>query len=335
MARRASRSPTCLTSHTRNGHAMPLSGGVPRSVNSNRGSRNRRTSSLTTTVCGAATLSSRAAMFGVLPKADVSERSALPISPTIAGTGMDADARLQPLPTGRRRRVHGVESLEDRETREDGALGVVLVRGRIAEICEQTVAEVLRNVAAEPHHDGAPHLLIREDELAELLGIQLLGERSRTDEVAEEDRQSAPLTGAKGRRRRLARRAGRSAVRAEARRCVESLAATATERRGCPVDGAGSARHVTPLTSGRPVTLFLRPGRAPSQAGLPSRPVTVLRLPPDHRYKPGRRHTGAYDALIANNSGILITISSRSRKRSPPNVSIPPRRQRRQSPRRP
>jgi hypothetical protein len=50
-------------------------------------------------------------------------------------------------------------------------------------------------VAAEAHDDGGGFLLILRDEVAPLFGVELLGERRRADQVAEQDCQLAALAG--------------------------------------------------------------------------------------------------------------------------------------------
>jgi hypothetical protein len=78
--------------------------------------------------------------------------------------GVDADAHREP-PVGRESRIHRLERLHDREPRARGTLGVVVVRGWIAEVDEESVAEVLRDVSAVLLDDACRRLLIRADQV--------------------------------------------------------------------------------------------------------------------------------------------------------------------------
>ena len=75
------------------------------------------------------------------------------------------------------------------------ALGVVLVRDRIAEQRHQPVAELLRHMTAHLRHRRRGGIEIGADEVAPLLGIELRGNAGRTDQIAEHHREVAPLAG--------------------------------------------------------------------------------------------------------------------------------------------
>ena len=172
----------------------PFSGGTPRSASRNRSSIRRPVASLMTTDPGAAMASSRDAMFGVLPNTDVSDRSELPISPTRAAPGMDAHPRRQAHARGGQQL--GVEPLEARhhgEAGADGTLGIVLVSRGVPEVRQEPVAEVLGDVPAEARHHRPAHLLVGQDQLATVLGIERLGQLGGADQVAEHHRQVTPL----------------------------------------------------------------------------------------------------------------------------------------------
>ncbi len=103
--------------------------------------------------------------------------------------GLDADAR------GQFRRAFGdVPGVEvgkralDRERRAHGALGVVLLRLRIAEERHQPVAELLQHMTAKIGHRRRSLVEIGVDEVAPVLGVQLRGEARRADEIAEHHR---------------------------------------------------------------------------------------------------------------------------------------------------
>jgi hypothetical protein len=60
-------------------------------------------------------------------------------------------------------------------------------RGRGAEVDEEPIAEILGDVAAEAYDGARGGALVLRDDVAPLLGIELLRERRRADQVAEED----------------------------------------------------------------------------------------------------------------------------------------------------
>src|SRR5262249_4189754 len=110
--------------------------------------------------------------------------------------GVQADPHRQLRPVaGREARVHALHRIEDREARADGTLGVVLARVWPAEVDDEAVAQLLRHVAAETGDRGGYRLLVLCDDVPPFLGVELLGERGRPDEVAEEDRELAALAG--------------------------------------------------------------------------------------------------------------------------------------------
>jgi hypothetical protein len=100
--------------------------------------------------------------------------------------GVDADARLEVEPALRQH--GGIERRErpvNRDGGEDGAFRRVLVRHRGPEERHQAVAGERVHDALESVDLAERHLEVALDELAVLLGIELLGDRRRADEVAE------------------------------------------------------------------------------------------------------------------------------------------------------
>ena len=83
--------------------------------------------------------------------------------------------------------------LDDIDSRPDRALGVVLVRLRIAEIGEHAVAHVFGDEAAVARDQRRAAFVIGGDDLAHVLGIEPRGERRRADEIAEHHGQLAAL----------------------------------------------------------------------------------------------------------------------------------------------
>ena len=103
-------------------------------------------------------------------------------------------------PRGKLRRAFaGVSGVDfdkralDRERGAHGALGVVLLRVRIAEQRHQPVAELFQHMAAEPGHRRGRLVEIGPDEIAPVLGVELCGETCRADEIAEHDCDRAAL----------------------------------------------------------------------------------------------------------------------------------------------
>ena len=83
--------------------------------------------------------------------------------------------------------------LEDFKARARGALTVVVMCFGIAEIGHHAVAEVLRHTPAEAIDGLRRRAVILADNLTPFFGIQAAADLSRTDEVAEQYREMAPL----------------------------------------------------------------------------------------------------------------------------------------------
>ena len=116
-------------------------------------------------------------------------------------------------------RVLGVQRLdrvEDVERRADGALRVVLVGDRHAEVRDDRVADVLLDRAAVALELGAEAAVVELEQREHVLRVELLGERRRADEVDEDERVELALLvrrSARRRRRGLRRAASRSSDR--------------------------------------------------------------------------------------------------------------------------
>ena len=110
--------------------------------------------------------------------------------------------------------------LDDRQPGVHGAVRVVLVRPRVAEVRQQPVAGPLRDPAVVALDRPGARVLVRRQDLAEVLGPERLSQRRRPDHVAEHDRQVATLcavVGTGGRERTAA-----AAAEAHARRALQS-----------------------------------------------------------------------------------------------------------------
>src|SRR5262249_16780411 len=136
---------------------------------------------------------------------------------------------------GGERGVEWPHGVHDREACPDRPFRVVLARGGPAEVDEQAIAEFPGDVAAEAPDGPRGGLLVLRDEVAPLLGVELLRERRRAHEVAEEDGELTALAGryrGVGRGRRRATRAprGREPRPAPAAELLAGLARRATRR---------------------------------------------------------------------------------------------------------
>ena len=104
------------------------------------------------------------------------------------GAGVDADPRGKTdAVLAVERVVHGTERRQDFEPRPDRTLSVVLVRLRVAEVDEQPVAQVLRDVTLVALDDRGGGFLIGAHDSAQILGVEALGEIGRAHQVAEHD----------------------------------------------------------------------------------------------------------------------------------------------------
>ena len=160
--------------------------------------------------------------------------------------GRDADPR-------RERHVAADGELGDRfgqlQTGTHGALGIVLVRARKAEVGEHPVAQEAGDVPAPALHDLAAAVAVGAHQRAHVLGIEAAGERGRADEVAEQHRQMAALGAARalarsGCRGRLGRAKSMAALGAEpgVRHGRRAAGGTAGDQ-GCAAGDAEPARR--------------------------------------------------------------------------------------------
>ncbi len=107
--------------------------------------------------------------------------------------GSDADAAGEFVGRSRPQRGNGADKLQ---RCQDRPLGIVLLRPRVAEIDQYAVAHIFGDEAVEPADRGGDAMVIRADDLAQILGIELRRQRRRTDQVAEHHRELAALCAA-------------------------------------------------------------------------------------------------------------------------------------------
>ena len=103
--------------------------------------------------------------------------------------GVDADADLRALAQPRQ----AVLALQQLDAGLHGPHRVVLMRGGIAEIGQDAVAQVLGDVAVVAAHDVGAVLLVFGVELVQILRVHALGQAARPDQVTEEQGQLAAL----------------------------------------------------------------------------------------------------------------------------------------------
>jgi hypothetical protein len=112
----------------------------------------------------------------------------------------DDDSRRDPHPhrerlrhrNRRRQPGHGIDHCQ---TRTDRALGVVLMRMRVAEEHEDPVAHVARDRSPVPPYALGAGGLVGADDVAQLLQLESVGETRRVDEVAEQHRELTAFGG--------------------------------------------------------------------------------------------------------------------------------------------
>ena len=93
----------------------------------------------------------------------------------------------------RLRQVQRADRVDDRQARPHRALGIVLMRLRVAEIGKNPVAHILGEKPTKPGQHLGDRAIIRGDYLAQILGVEPGRQRGGADHVAEHDRQLTPL----------------------------------------------------------------------------------------------------------------------------------------------
>ena len=144
----------------------------------------------------------------------------------LAGVDRDPDLEVEPF--------HGVQVADpvpDPEGRPHRPLGVVAVGDRGAEDAHDGVADELLHRAPERLDLVAKACVVRRQDRADVLGVELLGPRREADEVGEKDGDDAPLLARALWRRRRAQLSAAVAAEAEVERARRSADA-ARERKG-------------------------------------------------------------------------------------------------------
>jgi hypothetical protein len=105
-----------------------------------------------------------------------------------------------------------IDRLDDGQGGTRGSLRIIFVRLRIAEVDQDTVADVVRDEAIEPRHHAGDAAVVGGDHLAQVLGIEAAAERRRTDKIGEHDGQLAALGNRRRRHRDALARSGLAAA---------------------------------------------------------------------------------------------------------------------------
>src|SRR5262249_61172490 len=85
------------------------------------------------------------------------------------------------------------DRLDDRQSRPDGTLGIILMGVRIAEIDEHPIAHVPGHEAVEPGDRLRAALIIGADYRTQILWVERGRERGRANEAGQHNRQLATL----------------------------------------------------------------------------------------------------------------------------------------------
>ena len=68
--------------------------------------------------------------------------------------------------------IEAADRVDDAEPRSDRALGIILMRLRVTEISQNSVAHVSRDETIEPGDDFGDRAVVHADDLAQILGIE-------------------------------------------------------------------------------------------------------------------------------------------------------------------
>ena len=96
--------------------------------------------------------------------------------------GRDTDAGLQRRAIGA---FQAADGGDDFQPGPDRAFGRVFLRRWKAEIRQDAIAQILRDMAVVPADDRGASLAVLVQQAAHVLGVELTGERGRADQIAE------------------------------------------------------------------------------------------------------------------------------------------------------
>jgi len=103
-----------------------------------------------------------------------------------------SDSQLETLQGGKLF-LEFLDQADQGESGRNRSLGIILMRLRITEVGQESVPEIQGNVAAEALDRCSGAIMIVGQDFAPIFWIERRGNRGRVDDIAEEDRQSAPF----------------------------------------------------------------------------------------------------------------------------------------------
>ena len=94
----------------------------------------------------------------------------------------------------RRIRVHRFHRVHDLQGGAHAALGIVLVGAGPAEVGHHRIASILRHLSLVARHHFVARFAVGLHQLAQFLGVEALGQRGGTHQIAEHHGELAPLS---------------------------------------------------------------------------------------------------------------------------------------------
>jgi hypothetical protein len=91
--------------------------------------------------------------------------------------------------------IYRLNGLDDSKAGAHGTLGIIAMRSRPSEICDDSVTLILRNITVEARNHAGYGLMIGLNYLMIFLGVEADGELRRADQVGKQDGQMTPLAG--------------------------------------------------------------------------------------------------------------------------------------------
>ncbi len=146
---------------------------------------------------------------------------------------MQADAHVQAdAAPGFQLAVEPVEARQDVARGANGPGRFLLVRGGVAEVRQNAVAEVLRHEALLPGDGRAGEGVVLPDQVLPVLQLGAPGQQRRAYDVAKHDRQLAPLAGGRRAGPALGQRSAAAAAKAKPLRVAEAASDAYHNTRG-------------------------------------------------------------------------------------------------------
>ena len=93
----------------------------------------------------------------------------------------------------RLRALQATDAFDQGQAGSHGLLGIIFMSVRVTKIDQDTVTDAAGHEAAEPGHDFCNAPVVSPDDFAKVFNIEMYGQRSRADKVAEHHRDVAAL----------------------------------------------------------------------------------------------------------------------------------------------